>query len=60
MSNPTQDIHNINAQTKFEENPLTFTQVIVTKQKYGRMDLRQTDGRADEQTDGHTTANVKP
>ena len=33
ISNPKPDIHNINAQTKFGENPLTFTQVIIRKRK---------------------------
>ena len=42
MSNPKPDLHNINAHTKFGENPLMFTQVIIQKQ------------RADGQTDGHT------
>ena len=35
-SNPKPDLHNINAHTKFDENPLLFTQVIIQKQKYGR------------------------
>ena len=34
ISNPKPDLHNINAHTKFGENPLTFTQVIVWKRKY--------------------------
>ena len=33
ISNPKPDLHNINAHTKFGENPLTFTQVIIRKQK---------------------------
>ena len=37
ISNPKPDIHNINAQTKFGENPLMFTQVIVLKRKNGRV-----------------------
>ena len=41
ISNPKPDLHNINAHTKFGENPLMFTQVIIRKQK--------TDGR----TEGH-------
>ena len=35
----------INAHTKFGENQLTFTQVIVRKRKYGHTELRQADGR---------------
>ena len=31
ISNPRPDLHNINAQTKFGENPLMFTQVIIRK-----------------------------
>ena len=30
ISNPKPDLHNINAHTKFGENPLKFTQVITT------------------------------
>ena len=37
ISNPEPDLHNINAHTKFGENPLMFTQVIIWK--------RKTDGR---------------
>ena len=37
ISNPNQDLHNINAHTKFGENQLTFTQIIIRKQKYGRV-----------------------
>ena len=33
MSNPKLDLYNINAYTKFAENQLIFTQVIVGKQK---------------------------
>ena len=32
ISNPKPDLHNINAQMKFGENPLTFTQIIIHKQ----------------------------
>ena len=32
ISNPKPDLHNINAHTKFGENPL-FTQIIIWKQK---------------------------
>ena len=38
ISNPKPHLHNINAHTKFGENPLIFTQVIIQKQKNGRMD----------------------
>ena len=34
ISNSKPDLHNINAQTKFGENPLRFTQVIIQKWKY--------------------------
>ena len=47
INNPKPDLHNINAHTKFGENPLTFTQVIVRKRKYGRM----MDGHTDSQCD---------
>ena len=39
ISNPKQDLHNINAHTKFCKNTLIFTQVIFRKWKYGRMDV---------------------
>ena len=54
ICNPKPDLHNINAHTKFGENPLMFTQVIIRKRKtdgrmyYGRTD-RQTDGLTDDQ-----------
>ena len=52
ISNPKPDLHNINAQTKFGENPLMFTQVIIQKRKMdGRMDVPTMDGRTD---DGQT------
>ena len=47
ISNPKSDNHNINAHTKFGENPLMFTQVIRKR--------KQTDGQTDTQT-----SNVKP
>ena len=51
ISNPKQDLYNINAHTKFGENPLMFTQVIIRKGKtHGQTD----DGRTDRQTDGFT------
>ena len=34
ISNSKPDLYNINAQTKFGENPLIFTPVIIRKQKY--------------------------
>ena len=47
ISNPKPDLHNINAHTKFGENPLMCTQVIIWKRKMdGRMDGR-TDGWMD-------------
>ena len=33
ISNPKPELHNINAHTKFGENPLMFTQIIIRKQK---------------------------
>ena len=35
ISNPKPDLHNINAHTKFGENPLMFTQVIIRTWKLG-------------------------
>ena len=54
IGNPKPDLHNINAHTKFGENPLMFTQVIIRK--------LYTDGLTDNWwTDGQTqTSNVKP
>ena len=52
ISNPKPDLHNINTNTKFGENPLMFTQVIIWKQNThtdGRMDRRTMDGG----TNGH-------
>ena len=43
ISNPKPDLHSINVRTKFGENPLMFTQVIIRKQK--------TDGWMDRHTD---------
>ena len=40
ISNPKPDLLNVNAYSKFGENPLLFTQVIVQKQKYGRVSGR--------------------
>ena len=56
ISNSKLDLHNINAHTKFGENPLMFTQVIIRKRK---MDGRTTDGWMEGRTDGRTS-NVKP
>ena len=55
ISNPKPDIYNINAHTKFGENPLMFTQVIIRKRK---TDGRTTDRRVDGRTDTRTS-NVK-
>ena len=38
FSNPKPVLHNINPHTKFNENLLTFTQVIIQKRKYGWRD----------------------
>ena len=52
ISNPKPDLYNINAHTKFGENPLTFTQVIIWKRKTdGQTDGQQTDGQTDGLTD---------
>ena len=40
ISNPKKDLINVNAYSKFGENPLLFTQVIVQKRKYGRVSGR--------------------
>ena len=40
ISNPKPDLLNVNAYRKFDENPLLFTQVIIQKQKYGRVSGR--------------------
>ena len=40
ISNPKPDLLNVNAYSKFGENPLLFTQVIVRKRKYGRVSGR--------------------
>ena len=56
FSNPKPDLYNTNAQTKFDENPLMFTQVINRKRNTeGRADVRLADGRTDTRT-----SNVKP
>ena len=40
ISNPKPDLNNINVHTKFGENLLMFTQVIIRKQKYGHVSGR--------------------
>ena len=40
ISNPKPDLLNVNAYSKFDENPLLFTQVIIGKRKYGRVSGR--------------------
>ena len=46
ISNSKPDLHNINAHTKFDENPWIFTQVIIRKRKTDRRtDVRTTDGQ---------------
>ena len=37
ISKPKPDLLNVNAYSKFDENPLLFTQVIIRKRKYGRV-----------------------
>ena len=37
VSNPKPDLLNVNAYSKFDENRLLFTQVIIRKRKYGRV-----------------------
>ena len=56
ISNPIQDFHNINTYTKFGENPLTFIQVIIQKQKYGWT----TDGQESRGMDTDETTNMTP
>ena len=40
ISNPKPDLLNVSAYSKFDENPLLFTQVIIRKGKYGRVSGR--------------------
>ena len=40
ISNPKSDLLNVNAYSKFDENPLLFTRVIMRKRKYGRVSGR--------------------
>ena len=35
ISNPKPDLLKLNAYSKFDENPLLFTEVIIRKRKYG-------------------------
>ena len=52
FSNPNPDLHTINAHTKFGENPLMFTQVIILKRKKNeRTEVRLREGRAERYTD---------
>ena len=71
ISNPKPDLHNINAYTKFGENPLMFTQVIIRKRKTdGRTGVRRTDGLTDDQREtiiprhycvvGYNNAKINP
>ena len=41
ISNPKPDLYNINPNTKFGENPLTFTSVIIRKWNFGHIAGRQ-------------------
>ena len=56
ISNPKPDLHNINAYTKFGENPLCLLKLSSGNEK--RMD-GWTDGRTDGRTDTQTS-DVKP
>ena len=40
ISNPKPDLLKVNAYSKFDENPLLFTQAIIRKQKYGHVSGR--------------------
>ena len=40
ISNPKPDLLNVNAYSKFGENPLLFTKVIIWERKYGRVSGR--------------------
>ena len=52
---PKLDLYNINARTKFGDNPLTFTQVIIQKQKYRQMDRQMGVPQMDRWTEGEPT-----
>ena len=44
ISNPKPDLHNINAHTKFGENPLMLTQVLIMKiNKEGQTDTQMSN-----------------
>ena len=45
ISIPKPDLHNTNAHTKFGENPLMFTQVIIRKWKTDGQTYKKYDGR---------------
>ena len=52
ISNPKPDLHNINAHTKFGENPLMFTQVIIRIRNMDRWtDVRLADGPTERHMD---------
>ena len=57
IRNPKPDLHNINAHTKFGENPLMFTQVIIRKRKNGWTDRWTYNWGTDRQTHGRPTWN---
>ena len=40
ISHPKPDLLNVNAYSKFDENPLLFTEVIIRKRKYGHVSGR--------------------
>ena len=50
ISNPKPDLHDINAHTKFGENPLMFTRYH-SETRNGWMDVRLTDGQTFSQMD---------
>ena len=41
ISNTKPDLHNINAHTKFGENPLMFTQIIIRKRNTDRQTYKR-------------------
>ena len=51
INNPKPDLHKINAHTKFGENPLIFTHVIIWKRN---RDTRMYDRQMGWQREGHT------
>ena len=40
ISNPKPYLLNVNAYSKFDENPLLLTQIVIQKRKYGRVSGR--------------------